>query len=423
MNLFIRIYYIVLCIAHICAIPFLLLLNFKLKYRFSLKKRFFVPDSLLQDATGFKLHWLHSCSFGEVQSLQSVIESLIKQLSSDEKILLTTTTQTGFTLACKLYPKCIVRYLPFETLIPFWLHKINLVSLTLVEAELWLMPLVCAKSKGAKTLLINARISKHSFPRYKRFRFFYRRLFSLVEKIFCQTHSDEKYLKILGAKNIEVLGNLKLAQIPQVSVHYTSPKQPLWVIASTHCKHHQSEETLILDAILKAFFIDNPNQNSNLESMPRFLFAPRHPERFLEVESRLNKILKSHSLPLLVKTSNNGVQNALNAPFILLDSLGELNNLYKIAQGVILGGSFLKDIGGHNPIEPAFFRTKLISGIYIFNQKSLFFSIQNYTLCSIQNLPKALQKYKVLKNTKITKKLNLKKIIQAICANKVINEK
>lgn len=411
MNFFTSIYYIMLCIAHLCAIPFLFLLSFKQKYRYSLKKRFFVPDSL-QETIGFKLYWLHACSFGEVQSLQIVIESLTKRLSDDEKILLTTTTQTGFTLAKNLYPKCVVRYLPFETLIPFWLHNSTLVSLTLVEAELWLMPLVCARLKGAKTLFINARISTRSFPRYLRFRFFYSKLFGFIDQIFCQTHSDEKHLQILGAKNIHILGNLKLAQIPQINTNYTAPKQPLWVIASTHCKQNQSEEVLILNAILKAFFLDN--SNPKIESTPHFLFAPRHPERFLEVELQLNKILESHSLPLLVKTSTNGVQESLNAPFILLDSLGELNNLYKIAQGVILGGSFLRGIGGHNPIEPAFFHTKLISGFYIFNQKALFGSIQNYTLCHIQSLPKALKKYEFLQNAKITKTFNLTKIIQAI---------
>ncbi|WP_300950060.1 glycosyltransferase N-terminal domain-containing protein, partial [Helicobacter rodentium] len=126
MNFFTSIYYIMLCIVHLCAIPFLFLLSFKQKYRYSLKKRFFVPDSL-QEAIGFKLYWLHACSFGEVQSLQMVIESLTKRLGNDEKILLTTTTQTGFTLAKNLYPKCVVRYLPFETLIPFWLRNSTLV--------------------------------------------------------------------------------------------------------------------------------------------------------------------------------------------------------------------------------------------------------------------------------------------------------
>lgn len=418
MKCFIGIYYFMLCIAHFCAIPFLYFLSFKPKYRFSLKKRFFIPDSLFPDAMGFKIHWLHACSFGEVKSLQVIIESLSKQLPNNEKILLTTTTQTGFHLAYKLYPQCLVRYLPFETLIPFWLHKITLASLTLVEAELWLMPLVCAKLKGAQTLLINARISQHSLPSYQRFRFFYRRLFSLIHQIFCQTRLDKERLETLGAKNVNVLGNLKLAEIPQVTTHYSHPKQPLWVVASTHRKHNQSEEVLILEAILEAFFKKEGDFVHYTKSTPHFLFAPRHPERFLEVERELNQILDSYALPHLTKTSELGIQEALNSPFILLDSLGELHNLYAIAQGVILGGSFLKSIGGHNPIEPAFFQTKLISGPYIFNQKALFASLQNYTLCKIQSLSKVLQKQEILKPAKITKKFNSSSIIQAILSTK-----
>ncbi|TLD87029.1 lipid IV(A) 3-deoxy-D-manno-octulosonic acid transferase [Helicobacter sp. MIT 05-5294] len=423
MKCFVGLYYVLIIIAHACAMPFLFILSFKQKYRVSLKKRFLLPDSIEQEATGFQLHWLHACSFGEVKSLQSIIESLQQQLRENEKILLTTTTQTGFNLANKLYPNCIVRYLPFETLLPFWLHNIRLKSLTLVEAELWLMPLFCAKAKGAKTLLINARISKRSFPKYQKFDFFYRRIFSLITKIFCQTPADKMCLEALGARNVVVLGNLKLAEIPQISTDYTAPKQPLWIVASTHSKAKESEEVWILQAIIETFFSSCDSFSECLESMPRFLFAPRHPERFLEVESQLNAILESHALPHLIKTSEVGVQDSLNAPFILLDSLGELHNLYKIAQGVILGGSFLQGIGGHNPIEAAFFHTKLISGPYIFNQKALFASIQNYTLCKIQNLPKALQKREVLKGAKITKKLKLTKIIQAICCKDSENEK
>lgn len=142
MKYFISIYYGILIIAHACAMPFLFALSFKPKYRFSLIKRFLLPDSIEQEAMGFKLHWLHACSFGEVKSIQSIIQSLAKEINNEEKILLTTTTQTGFDLACKLYPNCIIRYLPFETLLPFWLHNIILVSFTLVEAEFWLMPLV-----------------------------------------------------------------------------------------------------------------------------------------------------------------------------------------------------------------------------------------------------------------------------------------
>lgn len=404
MYAFLGFYYFLMCATHFCALPILVILSFKQKYKNSLKKRFFFP-SPLPDGT---FHWIHACSFGEVKSLQSVIAALENTLQKDEKILLTTTTQTGFMLANRLYGKCVIAYLPFESFIPLWLKYAKIMSFTLTEAELWLMPLFCVRKKGGKTLLINARISIHSFPRYRRFRFFYVRVFSQIQYIFCQNKEDKVRLKALGAKNIQILGNLKLTEIPQIHTYYTKPKQPLWVIASTHFKNHQSEESLILQEILKAFFLHNTQK-----PIPHFLFAPRHPERFLEVEKTLNAILNVHHLPSIAKTSLYGIQNALQHTFILLDSLGELNNLYNIAYGVILGGSFLPNIGGHNPIEPAYFQTKLISGTYIFNQKALFSCVENAILCDINHLSQYLQD-NTLKNAKITQTLDISPIIQTI---------
>ena len=143
MHFFVGIYYCILCVAHLCALPLIFILSFKQKYKESLKRRFFSPIPLPNHMLKFR--WIHACSFGEVKSLQSIINTLQTQLKEDEAILLTTTTQTGFNLANTLYPTCTLAYLPFETLIPFWLRKKQILSLTLVEAELWLMPLVSLK--------------------------------------------------------------------------------------------------------------------------------------------------------------------------------------------------------------------------------------------------------------------------------------
>ena len=131
-------------------------------------------------------------------------------------------------------------------------------------------------------------------------------------------------------------------------------------------KNSQHEEILILEQILKILPKD-------LSKSPRILFAPRHPERFHSIAILLNQTLKAHKLPPLAIASKSNIQETINAPFGLIDTLGELNNLYSISSLVILGGSFLPNIGGHNPIEPAFFGVKLISGPYIFNQKIAFY--------------------------------------------------
>ena len=105
----------------------------------------------------------------------------------------------------------------------------------------------------------------------------------------------------------------------------------------------------------------------DLENCPRILFVPRHLERIGGIQQALDALLKSHNLPNLVVSSKVGIEKSLHFPFVLIDKMGVLNNLYALAELVILGGSFLKGIGGHNPIEPAFFGVKLISGPYIFH--------------------------------------------------------
>ena len=123
----------------------------------------------------------------------------------------------------------------------------------------------------------------------------------------------------------------------------------------------------------------------------RLIIAPRHPERFGEVW----EIIKAHNISA-IKYSENGT--SYESSVILLDVLGELINVYAIADCVILGGSFVKK-GGHNPLECAHFGVKLITGEHIFNQLALFELIKNYkivkndelivVLGDLANLPKS----------------------------------
>lgn len=407
MYLFVFCYYILVSLAHFCALPILFLLSFKSKYTKSLKRRFFIPEFLKETSD---IYWIHACSFGEVKALQPLVEALEKTLKANERVLLTTTTQTGFTLAKESYPKCLVCYLPFESFIPLWVWNLSLKMIVLFEAEFWFMPVFCARKKGAKAFLMNARIS--SFEKYQRGKFFYQRFFCCVDKVFCQKKEDKRKFEALGAKDVEVYGNLKLYIKPQITQQYPTPNQKIWVIASTHQKDSILEEVLILEAILKVL-------PKNPKNFPRILFVPRHLERIRDIQQALDAILRSHNLPNLVLGSEVGIEKSLHFPFVLMDTMGILNNLYALAELVILGGSFLKGIGGHNPIEPAFFGVKLISGPYIFHQRALFDGIQNYVLCDISQLEDVLLYADCLYPSCIVKKVKISKIIQALCG---INE-
>ncbi|ELD8658724.1 3-deoxy-D-manno-octulosonic acid transferase, partial [Campylobacter jejuni] len=173
---------------------------------------------------------------------------------------------------------------------------------------------------------------------------------------------------------------------------YAKPKEKLIIFASTH----KDEEELLLD-------------HFKLEENEKLIIAPRHPERFKEVENLLlNKGLEFEKFSSL-KDEN----KKFSKKILLLDALGELVNFYAISDVVVLGGSFIEGIGGHNPIEAAYFDNVLISGKFIYNQKVLFEEVENVYFCEkLKDLNDKIH-YLNLK-AKISKKENLDLIIQTI---------
>ena len=532
--------YRALCaIAWLLLVPLLLYLSTKPKYRRSIPARFFPFLRVFTlESSGFCKDfyphiWLHACSFGEIKSLEPIIQALA-QAAPTRNILLTTTTQTGFDLAQSTYinePRIRVEFLPFEIFLPFYARRLKqLQALVVTEAELWLELFYTTKALGAKTLLINARISTRSYPKYRRFRFFYRVLFSCVDEVFSQTQADSTRLAELGARHIEVLGNLKLLSPIHISRTYQKPQNRLVIVAAST---HKGEEELVLEAFstlkkLESSKVDsalgrqcgsvadfvkgttakvanlpqNPQSSHSPTATPRILekdnrascenatpestfenatnlnasaqdsricdeksalssdwqgsylegndrrqsrriadlsrkaestksaakptpktqkvdsslliLAPRHPERFTQVASLLA------GYPFASARFSHD-PNALTNPsldVVLLDTLGELNNCYAIADIVILGGAFIQ-AGGHNPLEPAFFGTKLISGRAIFNQEALFACVDGYTLCEASELESTLLAHQSLPHTSYKHtQASLSTLIQAITTHK-----
>ena len=102
-----------------------------------------------------------------------------------------------------------------------------------------------------------------------------------------------------------------------------------------------------------------------------------------------------------------------HSDIVLVDIMGILNDIYEISDITILGGAFAK-IGGHNPIEPAFFGNVIISGKNIFNQKSLFECIKNYYLIENSELKEYLEKANTLLKPELTKEGSFEPIIKEI---------
>lgn len=355
-------YVLVLAAFALGALP-LAILAFKKKYRASIPARFFLFKNPKFDAS--RVHF-HACSFGEVRSIAPLV-SRFKDAAAVSVV-----TKTGFDEAKKITQN--TRFLPFEIFLPFWLKPAKIT--VIFEAELWLGLVFWAKFKGSRVILINARISDRSYKSYLKFGFFYRYLFKFIDKIYAQSDLDKQRLQRLGAKNIVVSGNIKSAFLSSPSKIYAKPKERAIVLASTHA----GEEELILREL-------------NLSANDKLILVPRHPERFGEAGEILAKFAAKNGLSF-AKFSE---AKKFDAQCVLVDAMGELVNIYKFSDVVVLGGSFVPNVGGHNPIEAAQFENAVISGEFIFNQKALYSAVEGIKFAKTgeissllkQNLPKA----------------------------------
>ncbi len=360
-------YFSLSLILYIISLPFILFLSTKKKYKEAIPARFFLKKNSKFKNNGV---WFHACSFGEVRSLKPIIDELKSTIN------ISVITNTGYEEAKKY--KADIRYLPYELLLPFWISKNRV--LVVSEAELWYMLFFMAKRRGIKTILINARISDNSYKNYKRFSFLYKKIFQNIDAVFAQSQKDSHRLEELGAKNIQVNGNIKSFQTISITKEFSKPIKKVLTLASTH----QNEESLILE---------------NIDSLNEFItiVVPRHPERFDDVDLYLQEFAKKNSFSY----HRYSQQEDFESDIVLIDKMGELINIYAISEIVVLGGSFVKNVGGHNPLEPAHFHCKIISGKYVFNQEALYSLVDNINMIEIDKLNKTILDAS-LKNTKIT---------------------
>jgi len=376
-NLFSVFYFLLALILWVLALPYLFYKARSKKYKVAIPARFFLKNN-----PKFKESyvWFHTCSMGETKSIVPLVNQF-------ENVNLTVNTNTGYEEAKKLTQN--VRYLPYELFLPFWITKQKI--LVVMEAELWYMLFLIAKVRNTPTMLINARISDKSFDSYKKFAWFYKKIFINIDYVFAQSQIDKERLELLGAKNIEVVGNIKLANLPKVTKELIKPNKMVITAASTH----ENEEQLILDAYQKEF--------------GTLVIVPRHPERFEAVSS----MIESYAIKYNLTYHRYSQKEDFDSDIILIDCMGELINIFAISDVVILGGAF-ENIGGHNPIEPAYFNTKLISGKNIFNQKALFECVKNYTLIDNNQLKQTLEQIDKMKKSSLVQVGNIAPIIEVI---------
>ena len=310
--------------------------------------------------------WVHAASVGEIFCSIPLLKK-IKSEFPHSNIVLTTMTAAGNETAKSSLPETDqILFAPIDH--PFIVRrtvkKIQPAILLIAETELWPNLLRSCGKKGIPIILFNGRISMKSFRRYLLFKFFFKECLRYLSLFLMQTEEDRARMVAMGgeSQNVRAVGNLKFDQTfpsyTQQTVMEVSKalrlqgKEKILIAGSTH-----SGEEEILVGLYKELKKTDPDLV--------LILAPRHLERLEEVE----RILKKEALSWLRKTSfpiGAGRSDQEHPEVILLDTMGELMGIYSLGTLVFVGGS-LVPIGGHNPLEPLFFRKGVLFGPYMFN--------------------------------------------------------
>lgn len=265
-----------------------------------------------------------------------------------------------------------------------------------MEAELWYLLFYLAGRRGAKTMLVNARISDRSWKSYRRFAWFYRRIFGMIDEVYAQSETDRERLEALGAKRVVVTGNIKLAKPAEATKRYAKPPGIVVTAASTH----EGEE----EGIVRAFLRWRQRHPAS-----KLLVVPRHPERFDKVYGLLAEAVGREG-PTLGRWSET---RELKADIVLVDVMGELVNLYAVSDIVVLGGAFAP-VGGHNPAEVLPFGCRLVSGREIFNQRAMFAAVDGAIFCDLPDLADALHKAVDAEPLRLKQSVSVEPILKGI---------
>ncbi len=348
------------------------------------ERRGIFPKAWASKFLGKKIVWLHAVSVGEVMAVEKFITEWLA-VSREYDLVLTTVTPTGQRIAKKFAGDRVhVCYFPFDLtpVVKRFFDLLKPVCLLLVETEIWPNLLSEAKRRNIPVGVINARLSERSFKRYTVFPWLFKPLWGQLDFVLAQSEENAVRFRKLGITEEAVrdMGNMKFDQggdddgaVDEGGLRQAwgyEPEDLVWIAGSTH----SGEEEMVMKAfkMLRGRF-------SNL----RLIIAPRHIERSKKILEQLKSSGLTATLstnPVFRQKNNAEVgkekQEGLKPDVLVLDQLGVLRNLYRIADLVFMGGSLIPH-GGQNPIEPARFSKAVVHGPNVFNFHKLYHQLDH----------------------------------------------
>ena len=336
-----------------------------------------------------KLIWFHGASVGEILSVVPLIQELEKDKSVN-KILITSNTLSSLkvinTLSLK---KTIHQFFPIDNLffvkkfLKYWSPSVAI----FIDSEIWPNMLTSIKQESISLILLNARINKRSFKKWARLGSSAKKLFNKFDLCLTSSNETKIHLKLLGAKNIKYIGNLKFteSESSETVLNKYSKKfflsKKIWCASSTH----KVEEKISAKVHLKL-----KKKYKNILT----IIIPRHINRIPEIINELEELdLKIH-----LHSSRDKIKN--NTDIYLVDAYGKTKMFFSICNIVFLGGSLIGH-GGQNPLEAARYNCQILHGPNIWNFREIYNLLRRLKVSQkITNIRQIVKKISIILNNK-----------------------
>ena len=304
-----------------------------------------------------KTLWFHASSLGE---FKSIIPLILFYEKKGKKILITTSTLSSadfFKKKFENYKNIIHQFAPID--IPFvvqkflkhWKPEVAIFT----ESELW-PNLIYESKKNSKLILINARLSKKTFSRWKTIRSFAQNIFNKFDLILSQSQETKKFIESFNIKNIKFIGNLKFCytfdEVDNDTFDLNNTIDNKWIAMSTH----DGEEQFIMETI-KCI--------KQKKILSQCILIPRHVNRI----GHIINLIRNNNLTYQLESQK--IKDKTLVDFFILDSYGRAQEAFKKINIVFMGGSIVNH-GGQNPLEAAREGCKIYHGPNIQNFEEIF---------------------------------------------------
>ena len=298
------------------------------------------------------LIWFHCASIGELKSIIPIIDHYIKR----NRILLTTSTLSSSEIFYKKYSdnkNIIHQFAPIDSpqiVKRFFLKwKPNIIFFT--DSELWPNQIFYAKKKNIPIILLNGRISKKSFSKWRLFKVTMHEILKSFKLILSDSNQSNDYFHYFKTNNIETIGNLKFIISENLDSknedNINTQQRIIFIALSTH----DTEEEFCIKAHI-SLKLKYPNLLT--------LIIPRHTNRIAKIE----EVVKKFKLNYLTQDSFSGVKD--NTDILIINTYGNTQRFLKLSKYIFIGGSLINH-GGQNPIEVAYNNSLIFHGSYIHN--------------------------------------------------------